>query len=68
MLLSYCIKFLSEEDIKRLEKANLLAPYLKEKVNEIKRYNESNKFDLSVAMNGRRLTNIGTLRAYILTY
>ncbi|MCT7484246.1 mechanosensitive ion channel family protein [Aliarcobacter cryaerophilus] len=64
----HSIKFLSEDDIQRLEKANLLAPYLKEKVNEIKRYNESNKFDLSVAMNGRRLTNIGTLRAYILTY
>ena len=64
----HSIKFLSEEDIKRLEKANLLAPYLQEKRNEIKNYNESNKFDLSVAMNGRRLTNIGTLRAYILTY
>ncbi len=64
----HSIKFLSEDDIQRLEKANLLAPYLKEKVNEIKRYNESNKFDLSVSINGRRLTNIGTLRAYILTY
>ncbi|MCT7534595.1 mechanosensitive ion channel family protein [Aliarcobacter cryaerophilus] len=64
----HSIKFLSEEDIKKLEKANLLAPYLQEKKNEIKNYNESNKFDLSVAMNGRRLTNIGTLRAYILTY
>src|SRR5574344_1282803 len=57
-----------KRDIKRLEKANLLAPYLKEKKNEIKNYNESNKFDLSVSINGRRLTNIGTLRAYILTY
>ncbi|MDX4047595.1 mechanosensitive ion channel [Aliarcobacter skirrowii] len=64
----HSIKFLNEDDIKRLEKANLLAPYLKEKVNEIKSYNESNKFDLSVSINGRRLTNIGTLRAYILTY
>ena len=64
----HSIKFLSEEDIKRLEKANLLAPYLQEKKNEIKNYNESNKFDLSVSINGRRLTNIGTLRAYILTY
>lgn len=62
------IGFLSDEDMKRLEKANLLAPYLHEKLNEIKNYNESNKFDLSVAMNGRRLTNIGTLRAYLLTY
>lgn len=64
----HSIKFLNEQDIQRLEKANFLAPYLQEKKNEIKNYNESNKFDLSVAMNGRRLTNIGTLRAYILTY
>ena len=62
------IKFLTEEDIQRLKKANLLAPYLEKKQNEIKAYNEKNNFDLSVAMNGRRITNIGTLRAYILTY
>ncbi|MFA7086053.1 MAG: mechanosensitive ion channel domain-containing protein [Aliarcobacter sp.] len=64
----HSINFLNEQDMQRLEKANLLAPYLQDKKNEIKNYNESNKFDLSVAMNGRRLTNIGTLRAYILTY
>ena len=62
------IKFLTEEDIQRLKKANLLAPYLEKKQSEIKAYNEKNNFDLSVAMNGRRITNIGTLRAYILTY
>ncbi|WP_198304739.1 mechanosensitive ion channel family protein [Arcobacter vandammei] len=62
------IKFLDDEDIRRLEKANLLAPYLHEKQCEIRDYNEKNHFDLTVAMNGRRLTNIGTLRAYLLTY
>jgi len=64
----HSIKFLNDEDVKRLEKANLLSPYLKEKENEIKEYNEKNNFDLSVAINGRRLTNIGTLRAYVSTY
>lgn len=62
------IGFLSGEDIQRLERANLLAPYLSEKLDEINKHNESNNFDLSVAINGRRLTNIGTLRAYLLTY
>ncbi|QKF59752.1 mechanosensitive ion channel family protein [Aliarcobacter lanthieri] len=62
------IKFLNDDDIKRLEKANLLAPYLKKKRDEIEEYNEKNHFDLSVSVNGRRLTNIGTLRAYIETY
>ena len=62
------IKFLNDEDIKKLEKANLLAPYLHEKIDEIEHYNKENNFDLSVSMNGRRLTNIGTLRAYLVTY
>ncbi|MBL3519555.1 mechanosensitive ion channel [Arcobacter lanthieri] len=62
------IKFLNDDDIKKLEKANLLAPYLKKKRDEIEEYNEKNHFDLSVSVNGRRLTNIGTLRAYIETY
>ncbi|MCK9161881.1 MAG: mechanosensitive ion channel [Arcobacter butzleri] len=62
------IGFLSQDDIARLKKANLLAPYLETKLSEIEKYNAGHDFDLSVSINGRRLTNIGTLRAYILTY
>ncbi len=60
------IGFLSDEDIKRLKKANLLAPYLEDKEKEIGDFNKD--FDLSVALNGRRLTNLGTYRAYLDTY
>jgi len=62
------IDFLSLNDIKRLEKANLLAPYLKQKQDEIQKHNEKNNFDLSLSVNGRRLTNIGTYRAYLVNY
>jgi len=62
------IDFLSLGDIKRLEKANLLAPYLKQKQDEIQKHNEKNNFDLSLSVNGRRLTNIGTYRAYLVNY
>jgi len=62
------IDFLSLNDIKRLEKANLLAPYLKQKQDEIQKHNEKNNFDLSLSVNGRRLTNIGTYRAYLVSY
>jgi len=62
------IDFLSLNDIKRLEKANLLTPYLKQKQDEIRKHNEKNNFDLSLSVNGRRLTNIGTYRAYLVTY
>jgi len=62
------VDFLSLNDIKRLEKANLLAPYLKQKQDEIQKHNEKNNFDLSLSVNGRRLTNIGTYRAYLVNY
>ncbi len=62
------ISFLSEDDIKRLKKAHLLAPYLETKLSEIGSYNAKNDLDPSVAINSRRLTNIGTLRAYIMAY
>lgn len=62
------IGFLSQDDTSRLKKANLLAPYLETKLSEIEKYNIKHDFDLSVSINGRRLTNLGTLRTYILTY
>lgn len=60
------IAFLTEEDKKRLKKASLLAPYLEQKEREIEEHNES--FDMSTTINGRRLTNLGTFRAYVQTY
>ena len=52
----------------RLKKARLLEPYLAERHQEISKYNEENKFDLSSRANGRRMTNLGTFRAYLLNY
>lgn len=62
------IHFLSDEEKQRLTKASLIAPYLKAKDEELASYNKSHDFDMSTVINGRRLTNLGTLRAYILTY
>jgi miniconductance mechanosensitive channel len=62
------IEFLSDEDIQRLKKARLLEPYLAQKQQEISKYNEDNQFDLSSRANGRRMTNLGTFRAYLLNY
>ncbi|RDX37113.1 mechanosensitive ion channel family protein [Kangiella sp. HD9-110m-PIT-SAG07] len=63
-----CVEFLSDEDSARLKKARLLEPYLQKRQQEISRYNEDNKFDLSSRANGRRLTNLGTFRAYLRSY
>lgn len=63
-----CVEFLSDDDMSRLKKARLLEPYLDERYQEISKYNEENKFDLSSRANGRRMTNLGTFRAYLLNY
>lgn len=62
------VGFLNEDDIARLKKAKLLAPYLEQKQTEISQYNQQNELDLSSLVNGRRMTNLGTFRAYLLNY
>ncbi|MCS5637974.1 MAG: mechanosensitive ion channel family protein [Myxococcota bacterium] len=62
------IRFLNEEEIARLGKWNLLGGYLGEKRKELEAYNA--EFGRNVELNAdiRRLTNIGTFRAYVLAY
>ncbi|HHR6499860.1 TPA: mechanosensitive ion channel family protein [Providencia alcalifaciens] len=62
------IHFLQPEEIKNLEKANLLEPYLDQKVSEIQVYNSALPEDKATPLNQRRLTNIGTFRAYVEAY
>ncbi|HHR6222535.1 mechanosensitive ion channel [Providencia alcalifaciens] len=62
------IHFLQPEEIKNLEKANLLEPYLDQKVSEIQVYNSTLPEDKATPLNQRRLTNIGTFRAYVEAY
>lgn len=62
------IKFLDEELLQHLKKSELLHTYLEEKMNTIKDANEQQSMDLSVQINGRRLTNVGTLRGYLVSY
>jgi len=62
------IGFLDENTLNRLYKAELLTPYLEEKLAQIKEINSSLNTDMSILLNGRRLTNIGTFRQYLLSY
>ncbi|ADU65024.1 mechanosensitive ion channel family protein [Desulfurispirillum indicum] len=62
------VHFLDESELERLHKAKLLGPYLDKKINEINEYNRELQADLSSLVNGRRLTNLGTLRAYLQEY
>lgn len=62
------VKFLDEEDLEKLRKAQMLSSYIENKVAEIQRYNEENHCDPASPVNGRRLTNLGTFRAYVAAY
>lgn len=58
------INFYSNENISTLNNISLLSPYLQQKQHEINSYNN----DHSETINQKRLTNIGTFRAYITAY
>ena len=62
------IKFCDERMLQRLKGVQYIEKYLKAKETEIKAYNSENKVDLSNFVNGRRITNLGTFRAYIEAY
>ncbi|MGR2769943.1 mechanosensitive ion channel family protein [Photobacterium ganghwense] len=62
------VHFLSKEEISHLNRAQLLEPYIKHKVKEITDYNAQHHVDESCCINGRRLTNLGSFRAYLERY
>ncbi|MGL0822791.1 mechanosensitive ion channel family protein [Vibrio vulnificus] len=62
------VHFLTEAEQQALKKAQLLEPYLIEKEQEINHYNQQKHWDLACRINGRRLTNLGSFRAYLERY
>jgi len=62
------ITFCTDEMLDEFEKIHELAHYIIDKRKEIALYNLENNIDTSHLTNGRRLTNIGTYRAYIRIY
>lgn len=62
------IRFLTKEEIERFRRFALLREYVDRKERELDEYNRSLPADSQEAANLRRLTNIGTLRAYISSY
>ncbi|MGY9015123.1 MAG: mechanosensitive ion channel family protein [Rhodospirillales bacterium] len=62
------IRFLDEEVLQRLKQAELLGSYLEERIKTIKHENKEAKSEMSIRLNGRRLTNVGTFRAYLVSY
>jgi len=62
------VKFLDEEMISKLQKIQILEPYIGQKLKEIREFNENHSVDPSSPVNGRRMTNLGTFRKYMEIY
>ena len=62
------IRFCSEEMIGRFSRIQYIAEYIETKRAALAEHNRSSDVDDSSLTNGRRMTNIGTFRAYIQAY
>lgn len=62
------VRFCDEEMLARLRKVQLLDEYIADKQKELDDYNKEHNVSDASLVNGRRLTNLGTFRAYIVAY
>jgi miniconductance mechanosensitive channel len=62
------IKFCTDDMVEKFKKFRLLKDYIDTKQKEIALYNEELEIDEDNNFNGRRLTNVGMFRAYIVNY
>jgi miniconductance mechanosensitive channel len=62
------IRFVTDDELKKFAEISLLRDYVKNRQEEIEKYNRENEVDTSLLINGRRQTNIGIFRAYIIAY
>ena len=62
------IRFCTDEQLERFARSSLIAEYVTGRQEEIRAHNETHQFAPDSPLNGRRQTNIGIFRAYIIAY
>jgi miniconductance mechanosensitive channel len=62
------IRFCDEDMLQRFSKIQYISAYIEEKKDELKAFNREMNVDTASLANGRRMTNIGTFRAYVKAY
>ena len=62
------VRFCDEAMLAELRKIQLLREYLQERTREVEAFNAENDVDPESPVNGRRITNLGTFRAYLVAY
>ena len=62
------IKFCNGEMLDRFAKIQYISEYIEHKKHELEAFNQSINVDNTSLVNGRRMTNVGTFRAYVKAY
>jgi miniconductance mechanosensitive channel len=62
------IRLCDDAMCQRFESYRLITDYVRRKREETARYNQEQAVDTTQLINGRRLTNVGTFRAYVEAY
>jgi len=62
------VKFVDAKMREKLKKYHLITDYITDRQKEIETYNIENNIDTSFLINGRRMTNLGVFREYIVSY
>ena len=62
------IRFLTEEEVERFSRFALLAEYIAKKLEDVRQANAALTAEGKAEVNARRLTNVGTFRAYLRNY
>ena len=62
------VRFLEPDEVDRLRRFSLLGPHLARKAEELEAWNAARPERAADRVNARRLTNIGTFRAYVTAY
>jgi len=62
------IRLCTEKILEKFTHFELLKDYIEQKTKEVADHNKSNSINTAELINGRRLTNVGTFRAYIEAY
>ena len=64
----HSVRFCTPEMLAKYRRISLLTAYIDQKEEELAAYNHERQIDDSIPVNGRRQTNLGVFRAYLVRY
>lgn len=64
----HSIRLCNKEMLQRFSKIRFISDYIEKKVDELKQYHHDQSIDEADLLNSRKMTNIGTFRAYLEAY